>query len=99
MKIRNGFVSNSSSSSFIVFIPENNKTSNNYHNIKKFFENNFGIDIESDNIGINDLTLEKIKDHINNGFGVVELDVEYDACESIGNIISTLCEDYFIYDI
>jgi len=96
MKVRNGFVSNSSSSSFIVFIPENNSTVNGYNNIKNFFDHNFCIDIESDDI-IEDLNLEKIKKHIKDGFGVTEIDVDYGCVDGIEDIINKLCDNYYLY--
>jgi hypothetical protein len=99
MKIRNGFVSNSSSSSFIVFVPKNNNTYNTYNDIKKFFENEFEEIIENDEQYLFDgLTVYKINKYIADGYGLAYINVDYDI-QNIESIIGQLCDNYFIYSI
>jgi len=83
-KFRTGFVSNSSSSSFILFVPKTDATTNNIDNIKQHFRDD-GYDDED----MEYLNLNLMQDYLNEGFGFVgEYSLEY-GCD---DVITRICK-------
>ena len=89
MKIRNGFVSNSSSSSFMMFMPKNTKTINDMEGFKLFLLDEWGM--EDENIeSYMDTHKNTIQEQFGNGNGFIMTDVEY-GCEGT---IKSLAADF-----
>lgn len=77
MKIRHGFVSNSSSSSFIVFVPQNDKTFNSQEELTSELMKEWGCEEDVE------VTLSNIKnlgEDFKKNVGCVIIDAEY-GCE------------------
>jgi hypothetical protein len=95
MKIRNGFVSNSSSSSFVILLPEN-------FDINKFVDENIGkFDLsrlsEDEEDDIDDLETfenDKLKDILNKFISTGSL-CEYDEYDEF-RVVSDVLSDYVI---
>jgi len=79
MKIRNGFVSNSSSSSFTITVP---KSASQDEIFKVWFENSFNIEENSDNIilsGDVDYNNEDLADTIDDFAKEINAQIEWDC--------------------
>jgi len=86
MKIRQGFVSNSSSSSFLVKIPL--QSVNTINSIEEFYkwidEDDYAEEIEKE-VDLNNI--------FDNGWSVVELSAEYGSEEDVFNVLNIIFGD------
>ena len=92
MKIRNGFVSNSSSSSFIVIAPQNDKTINSIDEYKKYLGDD--MDDEDAEYYLDRDKIEKFKKHFDNNMGLIFTSVERGCEEVITNLLDSLNIEY-----
>ena len=93
MKIRNGFVSNSSSSSFMLFVPKSDKTINSLEEYKEYLLDTGWHDEEDIEYTINNVK-DKMQVLFSRGLGFLELDVEHGCEEVIREVASTLGGEY-----
>lgn len=89
MKIRNGFVSNSSSSSFIIIAPRNKNTINTLKDIKKYLLSYYGEDFVKYNLKDFVLSVgkDKIKEAFNNNKGFIFFECEQNSINDLMNFI------------
>lgn len=97
MKIRNGFVSNSSSSSYIISIPNYKKVSKEemWEELKDRYDwlDDDYTPFDDDEKQANEKYIQKINDVIDKGFLVKTIDIEY-GCEEGTNLLDFLKENF-----
>ena len=99
MKVRNGFVSNSSSSSFVVFKPSSEKFTE--EKLDKILIDEY--DVSSEELSEEEYLID-VKNQILNitknmdGVEVIFTDVEYDSEDEVQSILELLDIPYIILD-
>jgi hypothetical protein len=92
-KIRLGFVSNSSSSSFLLFVPKSNKTINSREEYREYLLNCGFYDEEDAELAL-DSEKDKMQALFDKGLGFLDLDVEHWCEEVIREIADALGGEY-----
>jgi len=92
MKIRNGFVSNSSSSSFIIFTGHTKKSLNTIDEVKKYFFKD-GYDEEDIKYVLTDKIIDKIENEIEKGLGCIIINADYWSENILIDIVDKLGTD------
>jgi len=77
VKIRNGFVSNSSSSSFLLFLPKSDKTVNDMKGFEDFLIDDWGLEGEEDMKYHIEKYEEVIQSNFDKGNGFIEASTVY----------------------
>jgi len=89
-KIRNGFVSNSSSSSFMIFLPRNDKTINDMGEFEKWLVDEYDVDNEEMMKYFIKEYEGVIKSNIDKGNGFIVMEIDDNCYDSINDIAEAI---------